>query len=94
MERKKGLMFFLIVKDCQNRFELFTKKTSEYVNVAKRPMRYDLVICLDCNNISRLGKFQEVFDKAKNSINIDHHHDNTNFANLNIVVPNLPQPAK
>lgn len=87
--KKKRVDVFFDCERLPESLELFTKKTSEYVNVAKRPMRYDLVICLDCNNISRLGKFQEVFDKAKNSINIDHHHDNTNFANLNIVVPNL-----
>ena len=45
----------------------------------------DIFISLDCGDISRLGKKQELFKKAKKTINIDHHMDNNNFGDLNVV---------
>lgn len=87
--KKKRVDVFFDCERLPDSLEMFTQKTSEYVNISKKPIHYDLVICVDCNNISRLGKYQEIFHNAKQSVNIDHHHDNTNFANLNIVVPNL-----
>lgn len=45
----------------------------------------DLFISLDCGHISRLGKNEEVFKNAKKTINIDHHMDNNNFGDLNVV---------
>ena len=87
-KKKKVDVFF----DCEklpDSLELFTKKTDEYVNLKKRPQTYDLVISVDCNNESRMGKYEEIFKKSKFSINLDHHHDNTSFANLNFVTPML-----
>lgn len=46
---------------------------------------YDLAITVDCANIDLLGKFGDIFDKAQNTINIDHHATNTNFAQTNYV---------
>lgn len=40
-------------------------------------------ISLDLNEKKRLGSFQKYFDKAKYTINIDHHQDNKNEANIN-----------
>ena len=47
---------------------------------------YDLVISVDCASLSRMGKYSELFQKAKNTINIDHHVTNDNFALNNIVL--------
>lgn len=49
--------------------------------------RYDLAIAVDCANLSRLGKYAELFRKTKNNIQIDHHATNDNFAKNNIVLP-------
>ena len=46
---------------------------------------YDLAIGLDCPNIERFGIFQNEFKKAKYTFCIDHHIDNENFADVNIV---------
>ena len=43
----------------------------------------DLFIALDCGDIERLGKNAELFKAVPNTINIDHHRNNTNFAKLN-----------
>ena len=48
---------------------------------------YDLVITLDVADVSRLGDMKTLFDKAKTTINIDHHKTNNNFADYNYVVP-------
>lgn len=46
---------------------------------------YDTYISLDCADEGRLGKYATNFKKCANSINIDHHITNTNFANVNFV---------
>ncbi|MDE6357951.1 MAG: bifunctional oligoribonuclease/PAP phosphatase NrnA, partial [Eubacteriales bacterium] len=45
----------------------------------------ELFISLDCGDISRLGGVEEVFKRAKKTINIDHHMSNNNFGNINVV---------
>jgi phosphoesterase RecJ-like protein len=49
---------------------------------------WDLAIAVDCGDIRRLGKRKEIFDSAKNTINIDHHETNTKFAKINMVNKN------
>ena len=46
-----------------------------------------IVIALDCANRRRLGPDPSFLDRAKLVIDIDHHHDNTQFGGLNLVVP-------
>lgn len=45
----------------------------------------DLFIALDCASIDRLGKAEEYFIKAKNTILVDHHISNTAYAKTCIV---------
>ena len=47
---------------------------------------YDLAISVDCANIFRLGKYKELFENAKSTVNIDHHLTNTQFAQNNLVL--------
>ena len=55
---------------------------------------YDLAIALDCANRGRLYDPQNAFDKAKTSINIDHHASNTYFAKYNYVEGTSPAVCK
>lgn len=48
---------------------------------------YDLVISVDVASMDRLIDSQVLFEKAKYSINIDHHRTNNEFGNLAIVEP-------
>ncbi|HOJ11988.1 MAG TPA: bifunctional oligoribonuclease/PAP phosphatase NrnA [Clostridiales bacterium] len=48
----------------------------------------DTAIAIDTGDIERLGKRIELFKKANNRINIDHHYTNTKFADLNYVCVN------
>lgn len=46
---------------------------------------HDLCVCLDCGDIERIIDRKALFDEINNSINIDHHFTNTNFADDNYV---------
>lgn len=47
---------------------------------------YDLCVCLDSGDMGRLGKFSCYFERAKDSICLDHHVTNTRYASANLVV--------
>ncbi len=46
---------------------------------------HDLCVCLDCGDIERLSERKKMFDQIQNSVNIDHHMTNTDFADANYV---------
>ena len=48
---------------------------------------YDLVINLDVASIDRCDKAKLLFEKAKYTVNIDHHETNNSYAQINIVKP-------
>lgn len=48
---------------------------------------YDLVINVDVASIDRCGEAQKLFEKAKCTVNIDHHETNVGYAKLNYVEP-------
>jgi phosphoesterase RecJ-like protein len=45
-----------------------------------------VLLALDCANESRLGPDPEVLASAPLVINVDHHHDNSRFGGVNLVV--------
>jgi phosphoesterase RecJ-like protein len=45
-----------------------------------------VLLALDCANESRLGPDPEVLVSAPLVVNVDHHHDNSRFGNVNLVV--------
>ena len=48
--------------------------------MSEKADKYDLFIALDCGSIDRLGEAQEIFEKAVDTVCVDHHISNTNFA--------------
>lgn len=46
---------------------------------------YDLAVGLDSPSSKRFSVFENVFKSVDNSINIDHHIGNSNYANLNYI---------
>jgi phosphoesterase RecJ-like protein len=46
-----------------------------------------VLVAVDCANESRLGPDPEILVSARLVLNIDHHHDNTRFGDVNLVVP-------
>ncbi len=59
-------------------------KTLEDVDVSRE---YDLVINVDVAAIDRIGEAKVLFDKAKFTVNLDHHKTNRGYADLNIINP-------
>jgi len=45
-----------------------------------------VLFALDCANESRLGQGQEALGRVPLVLNVDHHHDNTRFGHVNVVV--------
>jgi phosphoesterase RecJ-like protein len=45
-----------------------------------------ILLALDCANESRLGPDPEVLASAPLVVNVDHHHDNSRFGGVNLVV--------
>src|ERR671932_2964178 len=45
-----------------------------------------MLVALDCANESRLGPDAEVLQVAPYVVDVDHHHDNTRFGDVNLIV--------
>ena len=45
-----------------------------------------VVVALDCANARRIGPDPSMLERAPLVIDIDHHHDNTRFGNINVIV--------
>jgi bifunctional oligoribonuclease and PAP phosphatase NrnA len=71
-----------------------TQLPGEYAFMDLGELRRDLpgdaaervLVALDCANESRLGPDPEVLASAPLRLNVDHHHDNTRFGDVNLVV--------
>lgn len=53
----------------------------------KKACTYDLSIAVDCADEFRMGEQNDLFFSTDNTINIDHHISNTNFAKYNFTKP-------
>lgn len=58
------------------------------LNMIDKSREYDLVITVDVASLDRLIDAQILFEKAKFTVNIDHHRTNNNYGNLIFVEPN------
>ena len=60
--------------------------------VVKRPQgEYDLIVVVDCSDLSRTGK--ALVDYAQPDLNIDHHVTNLHYAKMNLVDPSAVATA-
>lgn len=59
----------------------------KYINKINHPQlkQYDTAIAVDCADSGRLGKYYKNFSEIENTLNIDHHKTNDNFAKINFV---------
>lgn len=46
---------------------------------------YDLAIAVDCRTKEQMKEASAIFDSAKRTVEIDHHPDNENYADVNLV---------
>lgn len=86
---RKKVDVFMDYQQLPQSLDIFFYKKEKYYKFINQPRplkQYDLAIVLDCASKERMGKYQEIFEKAKSSINIDHHATNTRFAEKNVVM--------
>ena len=50
----------------------------------------DLCLCLDCGDIKRIGKRKAIFEAAKTTACIDHHHTNVGFCDADFIDTKAP----
>ena len=50
----------------------------------------DLCLCLDCGDVRRIGKRKDIFDAAKTTACIDHHHTNVGFCDCDYIDAKAP----
>jgi phosphoesterase RecJ-like protein len=53
-----------------------------------------VLLALDCANEGRLGMSTEPLDRAELVIDVDHHHDNSRFGSINLVVADASSTAE
>src|ERR671925_1033046 len=53
-----------------------------------------VLLAVDCANESRLGPDPEVLASAPLVVDVDHHHDNSRFGAVNLVVPDASSTAE
>ena len=64
----------------------FLPHLNQAKNLSDVKDEYDLIVALDVASIDRIiDKARVLFDKAQNTISIDHHKTNKNYAKLNLV---------
>jgi phosphoesterase RecJ-like protein len=53
-----------------------------------------VLVALDCANEQRLGPDLTLLERAPLTINIDHHHDNSRFGQINLIAPHASSTAE
>ena len=48
--------------------------------------RYSSYMAVDCADVTRVGKFCELFQTEKNNYNFDHHISNNHYAKYNVII--------
>lgn len=52
-------------------------------------VKCDLAIACDCADADRMGKYLDLYNKARVKIDIDHHKTNNKYGNINIIEPGV-----
>ena len=74
----------------------FLPNSDKVRNVKETDMsrEYDLVINLDVADLQRCADAGVLFEKAKKTVNIDHHETNAGYADINIIYPEASATAE
>ena len=69
-----------------HRYAFLTGSDEVQLLPAELPEDVQVFICVDTGDLKRIGnQAMELFNKAPFTINIDHHHTNTRYAQVNVV---------
>jgi phosphoesterase RecJ-like protein len=53
-----------------------------------------VLLALDCANAQRIGPDPQVVERAKLVLDVDHHHDNSRFGDINLIVDDASSTAE
>ena len=53
-----------------------------------------VLLALDCASERRIGPEHDVMERARMVVNVDHHHDNTRFGDVNLIVDDASSTAE
>src|SRR4051812_22887498 len=53
-----------------------------------------VLLAVDCANARRIGESDEPLARARLVVDVDHHHDNSRFGDVNLIVPDASSPAE
>jgi bifunctional oligoribonuclease and PAP phosphatase NrnA len=53
-----------------------------------------VLLALDCASERRIGPERDVMERARMVVNVDHHHDNTRFGDVNLIVDDASSTAE
>lgn len=83
-----GKTAFIVDNDPAPDHYKFLPNADEVSTDIKMKRDFDAIVVLDCPNLKRIGKVQELVTKDKAVINIDHHISNESFGSVNWVDSN------
>jgi bifunctional oligoribonuclease and PAP phosphatase NrnA len=63
----------------------FLPSVERIVSQIKNPKAYDIVLILDCGDLSRIGQASAMINQIPVIINIDHHISNTGFGCMQLI---------
>lgn len=80
--KKRNVQTKILLKDVPSTYNFL--QMQQWI-MDKEPSKVDMLIVLDCGDMSRLGDFKAYAERAQIVVNIDHHISNTNFGHYNHV---------
>ena len=60
----------------------------------RKKYSYDVAMIVDCGDLARIGKVEQILHSDKPIVNIDHHITNTKFGDINYVVDDASSTAE
>lgn len=99
-----GLYMYLIKEYPELQVDVYLEKIPQAFHILEKTEEikhqvtignpYDLFICLDCGDESRLGFSAPLYEQAKHTVCIDHHVSNQAFADENYIVPDASSTSE
>jgi phosphoesterase RecJ-like protein len=67
---------------------------SELIHDLPEDIEERVLLAVDCANERRIAEDARIVSRARFVIDVDHHHDNSRFGNVNLVVPEASSTAE
>jgi phosphoesterase RecJ-like protein len=67
---------------------------SEVVRELPADMEERVLLAVDCANERRIGESRDPIERAKLVVDVDHHHDNSRFGDVNMIVAEASSSAE